>query len=594
MSDVITSTQTIESRDVIDFLNDVRQNSVTEILEGKEVSDLIDIAKKSGIKLKDNTDLAGFKNVYALVDKANKNRCRLPREIVEKNIASLNGKPVDIDHLRNYVVGHHLQAKIEGNKIINYGVFYKSNFDTEFEELKKLFKAKKLNTSFEIHCAPEDRDYHKDGSYSLKKMEFAGSGILFKTSPAEPEAKVLELAKKHMDKCSGPNCDLIYSSEDLITSTIDGGFECSCVKCGHKMTLKDGEHCADKKCPECGGQMRRADRPGPGRAIEETIENSAIPKEVQSCVKRKVKEGKKFADAIKECWKEFKKKQSANIDTLLYEIEDKEEANKKDMKELEISLNVFDIDLVYRMVSGLYCPKCKEDEKTGYLYLIGTDYENKKAFLRCDTCKSKYSVNLVLKPKVEKGKDGNLGKGVPKAKKNAKEGGDNTVDEKIKKDLAEKAKKLGLAEDATKEQVEAKEKEIKEAAEKDKDTKIKDLEIKIAALEKSLKDGKVDVEKIKADAIKVAKLREELGKYAKDKDGKDLKDEDLLDEKKVEAIKGKKENDELKAKVDELNKKIEKAGIKEPDVTGHSDKTDVEEASEETKEIDRFAYKEKE
>lgn len=40
-------------------------------------------------------------------------------------------------------------------------------------------------------------------------------------------------------------------------------FECECIKCGHKQSSE--QHCAELKCPKCSGQMRRAERPGPGR-----------------------------------------------------------------------------------------------------------------------------------------------------------------------------------------------------------------------------------------------------------------------------------------------------------------------------------------
>jgi predicted RNA-binding Zn-ribbon protein involved in translation (DUF1610 family) len=45
-------------------------------------------------------------------------------------------------------------------------------------------------------------------------------------------------------------------------------YECECIDCGHRMD--SDEHCADIKCPECGGRMRRAERPGPGRKRTKT------------------------------------------------------------------------------------------------------------------------------------------------------------------------------------------------------------------------------------------------------------------------------------------------------------------------------------
>lgn len=43
-------------------------------------------------------------------------------------------------------------------------------------------------------------------------------------------------------------------------------YDCECIKCGHKE--KSTKHCKDIKCSKCGGQMRRAERPGVGRGVE--------------------------------------------------------------------------------------------------------------------------------------------------------------------------------------------------------------------------------------------------------------------------------------------------------------------------------------
>ncbi|MBA7546663.1 hypothetical protein ES705_39055 [subsurface metagenome] len=44
-------------------------------------------------------------------------------------------------------------------------------------------------------------------------------------------------------------------------------FNCECIKCKHKM--ESDKHCNEIKCPKCGGEMRRAERPGPGKEIKE-------------------------------------------------------------------------------------------------------------------------------------------------------------------------------------------------------------------------------------------------------------------------------------------------------------------------------------
>ncbi|MFO7899376.1 MAG: hypothetical protein R6V58_09975 [Planctomycetota bacterium] len=40
-------------------------------------------------------------------------------------------------------------------------------------------------------------------------------------------------------------------------------YRCECLDCGH--IVETDEHCRDVECPECGGEMRRKERPGPGQ-----------------------------------------------------------------------------------------------------------------------------------------------------------------------------------------------------------------------------------------------------------------------------------------------------------------------------------------
>jgi predicted RNA-binding Zn-ribbon protein involved in translation (DUF1610 family) len=54
-------------------------------------------------------------------------------------------------------------------------------------------------------------------------------------------------------------------------------YECECIECGHK--LKSEKHCSEIKCPECGGEMRRAERPGQGKELEEPEDKITKPEE---------------------------------------------------------------------------------------------------------------------------------------------------------------------------------------------------------------------------------------------------------------------------------------------------------------------------
>jgi len=212
----------ITDKQIKAFLQDYTEHSETMILEeGKEKNEIIAIARAKGYNLKDNTDLAGFKTIYTFADKANLNRARLPKKQLLKALPSMIGKPVDIDHERTYVVGHYIDYRYRAKEdmVIAYGVFYKSNFGEEWEEAKRLFKAKKLATSYEIWCPKNKRKKLPDGTHELLQQEIAGGALLYRTTPAFKDAKVLELAKKNSEAMEK---DLIfakqYKPEELITA----------------------------------------------------------------------------------------------------------------------------------------------------------------------------------------------------------------------------------------------------------------------------------------------------------------------------------------------------------------------------------------
>ena len=68
----------------------------------------------------------------------------------------------------------------------------------------------------------------------------------------------------------------LTNAQKLIQNVLDSAetseegketFNCECISCGYKMT--SDKHCDTLKCPKCGGEMRRAERPGPGKELLE-------------------------------------------------------------------------------------------------------------------------------------------------------------------------------------------------------------------------------------------------------------------------------------------------------------------------------------
>ncbi|NVM21294.1 MAG: HK97 family phage prohead protease [Desulfobacterales bacterium] len=64
---------------------------------------------------------------------------------------------------------------------------------------------------------------------------------------------------------------LELASEGKYNPNPKAKYDCECIKCGHKLT--SDKHCKELKCPKCGGQMRRVERPGPG---QESLDREVI------------------------------------------------------------------------------------------------------------------------------------------------------------------------------------------------------------------------------------------------------------------------------------------------------------------------------
>lgn len=254
-----------------DFLQDFKQNAVVEILEeGKERNEIFEIARARGIQLKGSKDLAGLKLIYTFPDKANKNRARLPKKELLKALPTLIGKPLNIDHDRRYVIGNFIDYRyiVKDNMVVAYAIVYKSNFADEWETAKKLFKAGKLTTSYEIWSDRNKRKLLSDGTYELHDLTMAGGAILFKTKPAFEDAKVLEIAKAQTEQSE----ELVYASEykegDIIiakdetvwtvppieTTKVEENkpeiIKIKCANCQHEFT-KPIAPITEIKCPEC-------------------------------------------------------------------------------------------------------------------------------------------------------------------------------------------------------------------------------------------------------------------------------------------------------------------------------------------------------
>lgn len=179
------------------FLRDMTYSSSYSLLEcGKDDEELKKIAEKRGIVLP-AVDLAVFKCKYAFVDRTNLNGCELPKDEVEKSLTTLVGKAVDFDHLRGRIVGVWIDAELQDDWIVAYGIFFKGNLQEDYEVVQDLLRQNKLRVSFEAYGS---RSFKEDGTYSLADIQFAGGALLIATNPACPGSEVTEMAsQRHLE-----------------------------------------------------------------------------------------------------------------------------------------------------------------------------------------------------------------------------------------------------------------------------------------------------------------------------------------------------------------------------------------------------------
>ena len=173
--------------------------------------------------------------------------------------------------------------KVENNQLVFTPKFVSAELNPFAEQVYQMFKAGFLNT-FSVRFDPIEYDNIEDdgkrsgdpfemmmrgGGKDYKKqelLEISAVGI-----PSNPEALISrDFQDMYVKGMQLDNLDML--KDEVERNNILKGiskaeeYNCECIKCGHK--LKSEKHCKDIECPECGGEMRRAERPGVGRDYE--------------------------------------------------------------------------------------------------------------------------------------------------------------------------------------------------------------------------------------------------------------------------------------------------------------------------------------
>lgn len=495
------------------FLKHLTHNCKYSLIEkAEENSDLIEIAKARGYILP-SFDLAPFKCIYAMIDKENKNGCTLPKEeISELALNTLIGKPINFDHVQRKIVGHWIDAKVDGEKIVAYGLFFKSALKDDYDMIKELMEKGNLKISYEAHI---NRLYTTldEKHYTAKDVEFAGGALLILTNPAVVEAQVLELASTMTEP-------IVYLSDDF-------ELEYSELNPGDRVTedyirlrLKSPDLFDKKTFRTINLDTKKGIKAVIGILKDSEDKKTTLQNVMFSKEKWTTKEAQGW---MKKNMKEY------------------ENSNFEEARFFE-----YDMDSIRKMINQCTCPTC---DKEGMTELDSIDFENANANVKCFNCGAKF--NIDLKPKAKLIKAGKR----PEEKNSLPMVAERSMEEYSMEELMKKLKEGLSTELAT--VLDALTVELK----KESDTKVSELSTKLAEkdglleaanklidqlksesndakikIESMVKEISTKVEEAKVFATKVAGLKSELGDFVKD-----FKDEDFASESKVELARKNKE-----------------------------------------------------
>jgi len=579
------------------LLKDMSYNAEFRFLEeAKDKDKLKEIAKKKDIVLPAH-DLAIFECVYAFTDRQNKNGCTLPKGEVEASLKTIVGKSIDLDHLRHNVVGHWLDAEIKGDTIYAYGAIFKGSFQEDYEIIKELFDEGNLAVSFE---AWGNRIPDNKGGYSLTDIEFAGGALLLKTTPAFDGAGVLELAKNRVLEfakvMTEPKEYVHFNTNKLEesryfaydnTPIFQALSEIECVSCKEKgyadiMMMDYKNNICKTQCINCSAEMKV----------------SLTPAVQLSKKGRKIKMIEEEIDDYPEKSEEFIKSFEGHDDWLSVvlerrlsttpklslskriEMKDDEFAivknieDKKirifpihDLAHVEYAAKQMNNDLVNELMEKLSVAKDNVERKIKRRVITIAMDELLKKYNKASIQEviqeiAKATINRELSAEELEKANTSLNEMMSK-KSTSSEVSLQKITSAPLKD-APTSIQTAMTEDEVKEVIEEvtkapevpKEDETKpkEDASKEDASKAEELNAKLEESTKKLEEitkaldeanqKLADIEKANTDATLKAR-KDELADFAKD-----MSDEDILDEAKYEVAKLKKENAELKEKVE--------------------------------------------
>ncbi|MHA1288245.1 MAG: ATP-dependent DNA ligase [Candidatus Thorarchaeota archaeon] len=162
----------------------------------------------------------------------------------------------------------------------------------EAEIKAMVLKVHKVKDGYNYHCGVLKGNSDFKNVVRVGDMEIVELGKTYNTKLKAKVGDILTIAVEEIipnDELSWLGARVIdidlerkepYFANQVITIARNANilqkrkFICECIECGH--TIESDEHCRDVKCPKCGGQMRRKERPGPGQPVAKADDEGTV------------------------------------------------------------------------------------------------------------------------------------------------------------------------------------------------------------------------------------------------------------------------------------------------------------------------------
>lgn len=174
-------------------------------------------------------------------DKKSRNGVKYEEESVKQAAKTMEGNSLLFNHDETRPpIGH-----IEEFTHQDEGMHYRANLDPQEEKfIRKVNRGDIRNVSIQARVEADEAD-----AETVKVLDFLELSLVPIAGFPQTDAEIMDM-QTYAEK--------LKTEEEWI---------CECLDCGFK--LETDEHCTDIECPECGGEMRREERPGDGEKESE-------------------------------------------------------------------------------------------------------------------------------------------------------------------------------------------------------------------------------------------------------------------------------------------------------------------------------------